>query len=317
MITKEKLVVNIISILFFVTLCASNFFWQAPTFFPEKSIFSIEKGSGLNHLAIDLNKHGIIRSPFWFKTFSVLFGGTKGIIAGDYVLDNKETIISIAYRFSKGDYRLNPVKITIPEGLNVFEISTLVSDKFYNIDKDDFIKQAGKDEGYLFPDTYLFLPNVNAKEVIKVFKENFSKKIELLNSQIEIFKSPLIDIVKMASIIEEEAKTTESRKIISGILWRRISLRMPLQVDSSFKYINGKTTANLTLNDLKIDSPYNSYVHKGLPPTPISNPGLDSIIAAINPTKTDYLYFLTDSTGNMHYAKTFEEHLQNKELYLK
>jgi UPF0755 protein len=92
---------------------------------------------------------------------------------------------------------------------------------------------------------------------------------------------------------------------------------MALQVDSSFKYINGKTTATLTAEDLKIDSPYNSYTHLGLPPTPISNPGLESILDAITPTKTSYLYFLTDAQGNMHYAVTFEEHVSNKTKYLR
>jgi len=91
---------------------------------------------------------------------------------------------------------------------------------------------------------------------------------------------------------------------------------MPLQVDASFKYINGKGTKDLTLADLKIDSPYNSYLYKGLPPTPISNPGLDSIVATLTPIKTDYLYFLTDKEGNMHYAKTFSEHVFNKQKYL-
>jgi UPF0755 protein len=109
----------------------------------------------------------------------------------------------------------------------------------------------------------------------------------------------------------------ESRQIVAGILWKRLSLEMPLQVDASFKYINGKNTSNLTLEDLKIDSAYNSYLYKGLPPTPICNPGLSSITATLTPIKTNYLYFLTDRRGEMHYAKTYSEHLQNKELYLK
>jgi UPF0755 protein len=120
----------------------------------------------------------------------------------------------------------------------------------------------------------------------------------------------------MASIIEKEARTMEARQIIAGILWKRISIGMPLQVDVSFKYINGKVTEDLTLADLKIDSPYNSYLYKGLPPTPIANPGLDSIKATIKPIKTDYLYFLSDKNGGMHYAKDYAEHLHNKELYL-
>ena len=108
----------------------------------------------------------------------------------------------------------------------------------------------------------------------------------------------------------------ESRQIVSGILWKRLSLGMALQVDASFKYINGKGTKDLSLADLKIDSPYNSYLYKGLPPTPICNPGLGSIQAALTPTQTAYLFFLTDKTGNMHYAKTYAEHLLNKQKYL-
>jgi len=120
----------------------------------------------------------------------------------------------------------------------------------------------------------------------------------------------------MASIIEAEARTTESRRIISGILWKRISLGMPLQVDSTFVYINGKNTYELTSDDLKIDSPYNTYVYKGLPPTPIGNPGLDAILAALYPKTSKYLYFLSSKSGDMYYATTFEQHKRNKELYL-
>jgi UPF0755 protein len=121
----------------------------------------------------------------------------------------------------------------------------------------------------------------------------------------------------MASILEAEARTTETRKIISGILWKRMEIGMPLQVDAPFQYIIGKNTFQLTTNDLKFDSPYNTYKYKGLPPGPIGNPGLDAISATVNPIKTNYLYYLSDVRGNMHYAKTFAEHVINKEKYLK
>ena len=163
----------------------------------------------------------------------------------------------------------------------------------------------------------MFLPNISVVDIIPVLKSNFDKRIATIKNEITNYKKPLADIIKLASIVEEEARTTESRKVVAGILWKRLALNMPLQVDSSFKYINGKGTAELTLADLKIDSPYNSYLYKGLPPTPIANPGLDSILATVTPTKTDYLYFLTDKEGDMHYARTYAEHLQNKELYLK
>jgi UPF0755 protein len=289
----------------------------APSNFPVGTVFTVDKGVGLSSLSATLAKNNIIKSPFWFKVFSVLYGGTKGIKSGDYALKSRESVMNMADRISEGDFELVPVKLTIPEGLNVFEMAKLISKNFSKITEKDFIAQAKADEGYLFPDTYLFLPNVTTADLLPVLKENFAKRIATIKSEITNFKKPLADIIKVASIVEEEAVTTESRRVVAGILWRRLSIEMALQVDTSFKYINGKGTAELTLADLKIDSPYNSYLYKGLPPTPIANPGLDSILATVTPTKTDYLYFLTDDKGGMHYARTYAEHLQNKELYLK
>jgi UPF0755 protein len=120
----------------------------------------------------------------------------------------------------------------------------------------------------------------------------------------------------MASLVEEETRTPADRRLVAGILWKRIKLGMPLQVDAVFPYINGKNTYEVTARDLKIDSPYNTYLYPGLPIAPIANPGLDSIKAAIEPAESPYLYYLSDRAGAMHYAKTFEEHKRNRELYL-
>ena len=117
---------------------------------------------------------------------------------------------------------------------------------------------------------------------------------------------------KWHQLSKQKRDNSETRQIISDILWKRIETGMPLQVDVSFKYVNGKTTAQLTHADLAIDSPYNSYRYEGLPPTPIANPGLDSILAAITPKDTKYLFFLSDAHGTMHYAATFEEHKRIK-----
>jgi UPF0755 protein len=314
---KRRFTISVLFLAIFIFFVLSASVLFAPRDFPTSTVFTVNKGTGLSALSADLAKNNIIKSPFWFKVFSVLTGGTKGIKSGDYALKDKEGVMSIAYRISKGDFRLVPIKLTIPEGLNIFEIGKLVAKNFSKISEKDFIEQSKKDEGYLFPDTYLFLPNISVVDIIPVLKSNFDKRIATIKNEITNYKKPLADIIKLASIVEEEARTTESRKVVAGILWKRLALNMPLQVDSSFKYINGKGTAELTLADLKIDSPYNSYLYKGLPPTPIANPGLDSILATVTPTKTDYLYFLTDKEGDMHYARTYAEHLQNKELYLK
>ncbi len=289
---------------------------RSPVGFPVGTVYTVENGTGLNSLAKKMQAEKIIRSPFLFKVYAVLLGGTKGIIAGDYVLEKAENSYSLAHRLTSGDYRLAQVKITVPEGLSVSEMAPIISAKLAKVTPADFIAKAKSLEGYLFPDTYIFQTNTGVYTVIEAMQANYNRKIATVEDKIKASGKTESDIIKMASIVEEEGRTTETRQIVAGILWKRLALSMPLQVDSSFKYINGKTTATLTTADLKIDSPYNTYLYKGLPPTPICNPGLDSIIAVLSPIKTDYLYFLTDKDGVMHYAKTFDEHVANKQKYL-
>lgn len=317
MANKWKLTAILFCLLFLLFIIIFIIKIQAPNNFPVDSLYTVQTGTGLNSLAIDLQKENIIKSPFLFKAFSVLLGGTRGILAGDYVLATKQNSFALAYRLSHGGFDLTPIKVTIPEGLNSTEIAKIITQNFPKINPQAFQAEARTKEGYLFPDTYFFLPNISGSDIIQELEDNFAEKIEPLQSEIENSGHSFSDIIKMASILEEEARTEESRRIIAGILWKRLAAGMPLQVDASFKYINGKGTAQLSLADLKIDSPYNSYLYKGLPPTPICNPGLGAIEAAIRPVKTDFLYFLSDKNGVMHYAKNYAGHLQNKRIYLK
>jgi UPF0755 protein len=163
------------------------------------------------------------------------------------------------------------------------------------------------------------MPNMTEEQIIEIMNNNFNKKIQTESADIAKFGKSESDVIKIASILEGEGRTIETRETIAGILWKRIALGMPLQVDASFKYIDemdGKPVSTFTSDDLKIASPYNSYTNTGLPPTPISNPGLETINDAINPIKTSYLYYLTDKDGNMHYATTFAEHEANILKYL-
>ncbi len=307
-------IIAIIAIIFYMS------FWSAPKDFPVGSIFDLKSGQTLPMISDNFIKSKIIKSDFWFKSFVYIFSlGRATIIEGDYALYKKQGVLTMAWRVSHGRLNIVPVRITIPEGINSFEIADILFNNFPSFDKNIFLNLIKKEnlEGYLFPDTYFFMPNMTEMEITKLMNNNFNEKIKEVSTDIKNFGKSESDIIKMASILEEEGRTIETREIIAGILWRRISIGMALQVDSSFKYINGKTTATLTAEDLKIDSPYNSYTHRGLPPTPISNPGLEAIKDAINPTKTPYMYFLTDKDGNMHYAVTFEEHVVNKLKYLK
>ncbi len=292
-----------------------SYLTTAPYNFDSHSVFTIEKGSTLNQIAANLAQKHYIRSEFLFKIIvSSIYAGGKNAVAGEYNFDQPVSAFTMAERIIAGDFELTPIKVTIPEGLNKFELADLLAKRLPDFNKKKFTDLAP--EGYLFPDTYFFTPNITAEDVIAQMRENFDEKIQTLGIGIEKFGKPLDDVIKMASIVETEARLFDTRQIIADILWRRLEKSMPLQVDVTFKYVNGKTTEDLTLKDLATDSPYNSYTNTGLPPTPIANPGLDSILATISPKSTKYLYFLSDRNGNMHYAVTFDEHKKNKIIYM-
>jgi UPF0755 protein len=179
-----------------------------------------------------------------------------------------------------------------------------------------FLRAASTSEGYLFPDTYFILPGTTPTDLVIQLRTTFAKKITLLQPQINSFSKPLADDVIMASILEREAKGMDDKRMVAGILYNRLQLGMPLQVDAAFGYAHGQDGYTPTAQDLTGDSPYNTYRLKGLTPTPIANPGLESLTAAVTPTKTDDLYYLTGKDGKMHYAKTFEQHKANIAKYL-
>lgn len=309
----------ILSCVIFLLVCSTLLYytlWKAPSDFPVHSIVSVESGESLEETTQKFTTRSLIRSPFVFRSLVIILGGEKKVTAGDYLLSDKESPLTLAWRIIEGRFGMDPIKMTLPEGLNTFEISGLLSKNLIAFDVKEFEKKAALREGYLFPDTYFLPPTAKPEEVISRMEENFTEKIQTIQKDIETFGKSENDVVIMASILEGEAKDTESRRIVAGILWKRISIDMPLQVDATFKYINGKDSSNLTLDDLKIDDAYNTYTNRGLPPTPINNPGLDALLAAVTPTKTDYLYFLTGKDGKMYYAKTFEQHKVNKAKYL-
>jgi len=263
-----------------------------PRSFPSGSIVTIEEGLSLYELGEILEKGHVIRSPFWFRTVSIILGGEYDMKAGQYLMPEPESVFLISWRVFHGDYKIETVKLTIPEGFTIEKISALFDERFTFFDHGAFVAEAR--EGYLFPDTYFFEVTATASSSIKLLTDNFSRKISIIRPEIESSGLSLEKIITMASLLEAEAKTKEEREIASGILWKRLKLGMPLQVDSET----------------------GTYKFIGLPESPINNPGLVSIIAALHPTSTPYLYFLTDKDGTMHYAKTFDEHKKNIIKYL-
>ena len=169
-----------------------------------------------------------------------------------------------------------------------------------------------------FPDTYEIIPGAKLENIIRKTLNHFDEKLTAdLKGEISRQKKSIFEVITMASMIEKEVKTLEDKKIVSGILWKRLEIGMPLQVDATVNYITGKNHDGVLLEDTKIDSPYNTYKYYGLPKGPISNPGLDSILAAIYPTKSDYLYYLSAPDGKTIFSKTYKEHSIAQNKYLK
>ncbi len=288
----------------------------APADFPSHKIITIQKSTFLSQAAKTLHDDGIIRSEFLFKVYALLSSGHRQVQAGDYLFDEPQSALRVASRMTHGEQDLPKISITLYEGMTVKEMSKQIKGNIPSFDDTTFYNIAKSFEGYLFPDTYYFYENVTPTHVLETLRDNYAQKIKTALLAIQAFGKPMSEVMAMASIVEREATSTADRKLIAGVLWKRIATDMPLQVDPPFYYILGKGSAQLTKSDLAMDSPYNLYTHKGLPPTPISNPGLDSILATVTPTETDYLFFLADRRGTIHYATTHDGHLANKDKYL-
>ena len=305
---------------------------SSPKNYPVGSFVLVQKGISVPQIADILEEKNIIRSSLFFKIYLRFFGDDKnqgGVISGKYNLNLKESTIEIAKRLNTGETRTHALKVVIPEGSTIRQIGVIFADAFANSERiekfnqPEFVIKASPFEGYLFPDTYTVDEEMTVEEIISMLRNTYKRKAEPLFKDFEKNRPSLIpssvnveDILTMASIIEEEGNTKENRQIISSILWRRYAIGMPLQVDASFIYAVGRQS-NLTTADLSYDSPFNTYKFKGLPPHPISNPGIQSIEAALSPTQTPYLYYLNDSAHVIHYAKTFEEHIANRAKYLR
>ncbi len=309
---KILLVVFLYVVLF---ACLEIFLMSPPEDFPHYSIVRVEEGSGLSHVADSLHQKHVIRSPFWFKSFAVLLNGSRSVQAGDYYFNEKENVLDVARRIIQGRYGLVPLRITIPEGFSVFQMIPVLQEKFSFFNEEEFLNIAP--EGYLFPDTYFFLPNATTGDIVSRMTKNFEDKARPLKIEISTSTITFEEIITIASILEKEAIKEEDKRRIAGVIFNRLKIGMPLQVDATFSYVNGKNSYTLSREDLKDESPYNTYINKGLPPGPIANPGIEAIRAALYPQETKDLYFLSDLKGNVYYAEDFEGHQRNRELYLR
>lgn len=312
---------RILLVIFFTTaifiLSFYKIFISPPANFPQSKYIKIETGLTIEGAGQFLKDKNVIRSPKMFRVFVSLFGKTDNIIAGEYRFNEPEDLYAVVKDVTDREFKGRAVRVTIPEGFTNKDIAELLDGKLPDFNKANFLKTALPLEGSLFPDTYIFPITYTEKNVITRMNDNFNLKIA--NIKPEIIASPRTrkEIIIMASILEKEARTLPTKKKIAGILWKRLDRGMLLQVDASFLYLLNKQSSELTGDDLNMDSPYNTYRYKGLPPGAIANPGIESLIAALRPEESPFFFYLSDDDGNMHYAVDFEGHKKNKLLYLK
>jgi UPF0755 protein len=313
LLTHNRFVLFVIC--FCITLAVFLFISDAPQNFRPDTLIKIEEGVTVKQMANILKKENIIRSTTLFN-LRVQLSEYKVIKAGEYLFEERENVFTVSRRLMEGDFGIPIIQVTITEGMTVREIAERMASRFPKFNSAKFINLASKYEGYLFPDTYNFNLFIDEVKIIEIMRDNFDKRISEIQDQIDSSTRTLNEIITMASIVEKEA-TRETIQEVSDVLWNRINIGMRLEVDAAFVYSINKNSFTVTMAELRDENnPYNTYVHTGLPPTPISNPGMESILASINTNPTDYVFFLTGRDGEMYFANDFDTHIKNRILYL-
>lgn len=332
---KQKAILGIaLILLFIVVIIAYILFSGTEKGQGEKISFHIEEGMSSTEIADNLKEHDIINSSFGFKVLARLRGYDTEVKEGIYYLRPHMSINAVLNNLIRGPEE-SVVRITIPEGFTVEDIAALLDkndladkEEFCELAKSytpyDYMKEAiqNKDikyavEGFLFPDTYDFDRGFTAKQIMQIMLDNFDRRVTTqMREKAEKENLSVFKLIVMASLVEKEARYEEDRPIIADVFFKRIEEGMPLQSDATIQYVLDEHKEEFSIEDTKLDSPYNTYQHAGLTPGPIGNPGLASINAVLNPSHTDYLYFVADKEGHNHYSVTYDEHLQEiREIY--
>lgn len=331
-----KLNLNIFNPILFISVFGFSFLFHI--IFLNKNYFnssgeiivSIKRGDNLKTAARKLEDNQVIYNKFVLILLGRITGKQENIIPGEYAFSNGQTYMNVLNTITNPEI-IRSIIITIPEGLNIKQIARLLQ-KQIGIDSVKFVNEAYNDslikilnikasnlEGYLFPDTYKIQINTKnkEKEIIALLVNTFMKKINpALKEEINKRNLKLHDVITIASIIEGETKYEAEKKTIAGVYYNRLKKGMKLQADPTVQYAIPDGPKNrLMHSDLKFDSPYNTYIYKGLPPGPINNPGLSSIIAAIYPESHNFLYFVAKGDGSHRFAENYDEHRKNVLLY--
>ena len=286
-------------------------------------VLVIEKGQTGSEIADMLFERGLIRSTQGFKLWLYLSGTNDKLQTGHYQIPNKVTVRELISLLQEG--HVESIRVTIPEGYTVGDIA-IVLEKNQIMKAKDFLAEAKTFvpypymkgtrpatypvEGFLFPSTYEIPVGATPREVIQMMADEMNRYLTpAVKKQIQAQHMSIHDFVTLASIVERESLFDADRPTIAGVFKKRLAHGIPLQSDATISYVLGYAKENVTIGDTQLQSPYNTYVSKGLPPGPIANPGKKSLDAVLHSENTDYLYFVADKEGHNHFSKTYEEHL--------
>jgi len=288
----------------------------------QQTFVDFKNGSSARHIATELKQAGMIRSRWAFLLLHLY--RHRSLKAGEYAFDHPDTLSNIYNRIARGDTYARV--LTVPEGYNIFDIAAEV-EKLGIDSQQNFLEQARSQvalvhdldpfapslEGYLYPDTYRFARKNKAPDVIAAMVKRFHQEAHQISLTSDVHR-----VVTMASIVEKETAVPDERPLVAGVFYNRLAQHMALDTDPTVIYaalLANRYRGTIYASDLKYSSPYNTYRNQGLPPGPIANPGKDSLLAAMHPTHTDYLYFVSDNQGHHRFSKSLEEHQRNVAEY--
>jgi len=283
------------------------------------SCFLVRNGDSLKRIATNLKNEGLIKSRWYFYFLGKISGKERSLKSGEYYIDNQMKNTDILSALTRGE--VITVKFTIPEGYTMKQIAALLDSRKI-VAEDNFLEACynrellnrhgipfDSAEGFLFPDTYIIAKNLSALQIVEVLISNFFDNLEKIHFT-NYSPEKLKQVVIIASIVEKEARLDSERPLIAAVFYNRLNKNKRLESCATVQYIIGKNKERLLYSDLRTPSPYNTYLHKGLPPGPISNPGFKSLEAAVNPSKVDYLFFVSKKDGSHHFSNTYNEHLK-------
>jgi UPF0755 protein len=292
---------------------------------PVRTIVYIEPGTRVQQIAEQLRDAGVIRSTWVFLALAYLEGSMKRLHAGEYEFTPGMSLHDILKKLEAG--KVVTHQVTIPEGFTAYDVAALLAserlvdaDRFRQLAQSPEVAKrlglhASTVEGYLFPDTYRLTRGMGEEEILRVMVARFRQALPMdFEARCARLDFTLHEVVTLASLIEKEAVVNEERPIISAVFHNRLRRNMPLQSDPTAVYgLPGKR--RITAEDLQRDTPHNTYLRPGLPPGPIASPGLASLLAAVNPGRVNFLYFVAKNDGTHHFSHTFEQHGEAVRIY--